>query len=110
MPNLAILQFCDAMVGRRMLDFSPKLTIFVPYQITVTEDITGEIWLTTMDWDVNWLAKAWQPGSKLPPYLVEDAERIRDAMTDIDGSGRFRRLVVGLSAAGSADLALFFAA
>lgn len=85
--RLEILQFCDATVGRRMLDFSPEFSIFIPCRITVMEDATGEIWLMTMDWDVSWLAKAWQPGSKLPPDLVEDAKRIRDAMTEIMEAG-----------------------
>ncbi len=81
--RVEILQFCDAAVGRRMLDFSPEFSIFIPCRITVIEDATGEIWLMTMDWDVSWLAKAWQPGSKLAPDLVEGAQRIRDAMTEI---------------------------
>ena len=85
--RVEILQFCDATVGRRMLDFSPEFSIFIPCRITVMEDATGEIWLMTMDWDVSWLAKAWQPGSKLPPDLVEDAKRIRDAMTEIMQAG-----------------------
>lgn len=85
--RVEILQFCDATVGRRMLDFSPEFSIFIPCRITVMEDATGEIWLMTMDWDVSWLAKAWQPGSKLPPDLIEDARRIRDAMTEIMEAG-----------------------
>ncbi len=82
-----ILQFCDAIVGRRMLDFSPEFSIFIPCRITVLEDATGEIWLMTLDWEVSWLARAWQPGSTLDPSLVEDAVRIRDAMTEIMEAG-----------------------
>ena len=85
--RLEILQFCDASVGRRMLDFSPEFSIFIPCRITVMEDATGEIWLMTLDWDVSWLARAWQPGSQLDPKLVEDAVRIRDAMTEIMQAG-----------------------
>lgn len=81
--RLEILQFCDASVGRRMLDYSPEFSIFIPCRITVMEDATGEIWLMTLDWDVSWLARAWQPGSQLDPELVKDAIRIRDAMTEI---------------------------
>lgn len=85
--RVEILQFCDAVVGRRMLDFSPEFSIFIPCRITVMEDATGEIWLMTMDWDVSWLARAWQPGSKLDPDLVKDAVRIRDSMTLIMQAG-----------------------
>ena len=85
--RIEILQFCDAAVGRRMLDFSPEFSIFIPCRITVMEDATGEIWLMTLDWDVSWLARAWQPGSQLDPELVNDAIRIRDAMTEIMQAG-----------------------
>ena len=85
--RIEILQFCDAIVGRRMLDFSPEFSIFIPCRITVMEDATGEIWLMTLDWDVSWLARAWQPGSRLDPELIKDAIRIRDAMTQIMEAG-----------------------
>ena len=85
--RLEILQFCDAVVGRRMLDFSPEFSIFIPCRITVMEDATGEIWLMTLDWDVSWLSRAWQPGSRLDPELIKDAIRIRDAMTEIMKAG-----------------------
>ncbi len=85
--RIEILQFCDATVGRRMLDFSPELSIFIPCRITALEDATGEIWLMMLDWDVSWLSRAWQPGSQLDPELVEDAIRIRDAMTQIMQAG-----------------------
>jgi len=85
--RIEILQFCDATVGRRMLDYSPEFSIFIPCRITVMEDATGEIWLMTLDWDVSWLARAWQPGSRLDPELVKDAIRIRDAMTEIMQAG-----------------------
>ena len=41
----------------------------------------------TLDWDVSWLARAWHPDSNLPPQLVKDAERIRDAMNAIMEAG-----------------------
>lgn len=85
--RIEILQFCDATVGRRMLDFSPEFSIFIPCRITVMEDASGEIWLMTMDWDVSWLARAWQPGSQLDPDLIQDAVRIRDAMKQIMHAG-----------------------
>jgi len=85
--RIEILQFCDAIVGRRMLDFSPEFSIFIPCRITVMEDANGDIWLMTLDWNVSWLARAWQPGSQLDPDLVQDAIRIRDAMTEIMRAG-----------------------
>jgi uncharacterized protein (DUF302 family) len=85
--RVEILQYCDAVVGRRMLDFSPEFSVFIPCRITVFEDATGDIWLMTLDWDVTWLAMAWQPGSQLSEQLQQDARRIRDAMEQIMEAG-----------------------
>ena len=41
----------------------------------------------TLDWDVSWLAIAWQKGSKLPENLRQDAVRIRDGMAAIMEAG-----------------------
>lgn len=85
--RVEILQYCDAVIGRRMLDYSPEFSIFIPCRITVLEDASGDIWLMTLDWDVSWLAMAWQPDSKLDDQLKQDAIRIRDAMDDIMEAG-----------------------
>ncbi|MDP7569178.1 MAG: DUF302 domain-containing protein [Arenicellales bacterium] len=85
--RVEILQFCDATVGRRMLDFSPEFAIFIPCRISVVEQPDGSIWLMTLDWDVSWLAMAWRQGSSLPEDLKQDAIRVRDAMTEIMEAG-----------------------
>ncbi len=85
--RIEVLQYCDAVVGRRMLDVSPEFAIFIPCRIAVYEDANGEIWLMTLDWDVSWLAQAWQPGSQIGEQLRQDAVRIRDAMHQIMISG-----------------------
>ncbi len=85
--RVEILQYCDATVGRRMLDYSPEFVIFIPCRIAVMEDAGGDIWLMTMDWDVSWLAMAWHPDSKLNDQLKKDAVRIRDAMEQIMQAG-----------------------
>ncbi len=85
--RVEILQFCDATVGRRMLDFSPEFAIFIPCHISVVEQPDGSIWLMTLDWDVSWLAMAWRQGSSLPEDLKQDAIRVRDAMTEIMEAG-----------------------
>ncbi len=85
--RVEILQYCDATVGRRMLDFSPEFVVFIPCRIAVMEDANGDIWLMTLDWDVSWLAMAWHPDSKLTDQLKQDAARIRDAMQKIMQAG-----------------------
>jgi len=85
--RVEILQYCDAIIGRRMLDYSPEFAVFIPCRIAVYEDANGDIWLMTLDWDVSWLAKAWQPDSQLSEQLKKDAIRIRDAMEAIMNAG-----------------------
>lgn len=85
--RIEILQYCDALIGRKMLDYSPEFSIFIPCRITVLEDANGDIWLMTLDWDVSWLSMAWHPDSKLEEELKQDAIRIRDAMEVIMEAG-----------------------
>lgn len=85
--RVEILHYCDALIGRKMLDYSPEFSIFIPCRITVMEDANGDIWLMTLDWDVSWLSMAWHPDSKLEEELKKDAIRIRDAMDEIMEAG-----------------------
>ncbi len=85
--RLEVLQFCDALVGRRMLDYSPEFVIFIPCRIALYEDANGDIWLMTLDWDVTWLSLAWHPDSQLDEALKRDAVRIRDVMEKIMHAG-----------------------
>ncbi len=85
--RVEIMNYCDATVGRRMLDYSPEFVIFIPCRIAIYEDATGDIWLMTMDWDVTWLTNAWHPDSKLSKQLIDDAVQIRDAMEEIMQAG-----------------------
>ena len=85
--RIEVLQYCDAPVGRRMMDYSPEFSIFIPCRITVYEDANGDLWVMTLDWDVGWLAMTWHPDSQLDPELKKDAKRIRDAMEQIMHAG-----------------------
>ena len=76
-PRIEVLQYCDALVVRKMLDFAPEFSIFVPCRISVLEDANGDIWLMTMDWIVALLQFACHPDSQLPVDLNADADRIR---------------------------------
>lgn len=86
-PRVEVLWFCDALVGRRMLDYSAEFSVFIPCRITVYEDANGDLWVMTLDWDVSWLAMAWHPDSQLDEELKQDAIRIRDVMTEIMRAG-----------------------
>lgn len=85
--RIDVLHYCDAIVGRRMLDVSPEFVVFIPCRIAVYEDANGDIWLMTLDWDVGWLSGAWQPGSQLSDQLKQDGVRLRDALQQIMEAG-----------------------
>ncbi len=86
-PRFEILQYCDALVARMVLDYSPEFSIFLPCRISVLEDAVGDIWLMTLDWDVSWLAFTWHPDSQLDEELKENGRRIRNAMVSIMEAG-----------------------
>lgn len=56
-PRLEILSFCDMVTLRQIVDVVPEFIIFLPCRIAVMEDAKGDVWLITLDWDVNWLGK-----------------------------------------------------
>ena len=85
--RVEILQYCDAMVGRKMLNYSPEFVIFLPCRIAVIEDANADIWLMTLDWNVTWLAMAWHPDSQLDAELKKDAVRVRNSLEQIMQAG-----------------------
>ncbi len=86
-PKFEILQYCDALVARMVLDYSPEFSIFLPCRISVLEDAAGDVWLMTMDWDVSWLSFVWHPDSQIDQELKKNGRRIRDAMVSIMEAG-----------------------
>jgi len=86
-PAMAILHYCDAMVGRKIMDYAPEFSIFLPCRVSVIEDADGAFWLMTMDWDVTWLNYAWHPDTQIDAQLKQDAVRIRDALHSIMTAG-----------------------
>jgi uncharacterized protein (DUF302 family) len=86
-PKLEIHHYCDAMVARSILDYSPEFSIFLPCRISVLEDANGDVWLMTLDWDVSWLNFVWHPDSQIDAELKKEGQRIRDAMVSIMEAG-----------------------
>ncbi len=79
-PRFEIFQFCDAMVGRKVLDYVPEFAVFLPCRIALVEDADGRLWVMTLDWDVGWLDYAQNPNSVLDVELRAESARIRDAI------------------------------
>ena len=86
-PKLEIHHYCDAMVARAILDYSPEFAIFLPCRIAVLEDANRDVWLMTLDWDVSWLNFVWHPDSQIDAELKKEGQRIRDAMVSIMEAG-----------------------
>ena len=79
-PRVEIFNFCDAMVARKVLDYAPEFIVFIPCRIALLEDAEGQIWVMTLDWDVNWLNLAQNPNSVLDQELRAEAIRIREGI------------------------------
>ncbi len=77
-PKIEIFQYCDALVARKILDYAPEFSVFLPCRIALLEDNEGSLWVMTMDWDVEWVRQAVNPDSKLAEDLMADAQRIHD--------------------------------
>lgn len=76
-PRLEFLSFCDLITMRMILDFSLEFSAFVPCRIAVMEDAKGDIWLTTLDWDVRWLDTSPNP-NRISDDLRQRALRVRE--------------------------------
>lgn len=82
-----VLLYCDAIIGRKMLEYSPDFINWIPCRIGVYEDPNGEIWVMMMDWDITWLDAAWHPENKFDKEFRDGAIKIRKQMEDIINAG-----------------------
>ena len=90
-PRLEFLSFCDLITMRKILDYSLEFSAFLPCRIAVMEDSEGQIWLTTLDWDVRWLDTSPNP-NRMPDELRERAIKVREnieAMMEAAATGDF---------------------
>lgn len=76
-PRLEYLSFCDLITMRLILNYSLEMSAFLPCRIAVMEDGEGQIWLTTLDWDVRWLDTSPNP-NRISDDLRERAIRVRE--------------------------------
>jgi len=79
--RVEIFQFCDARIAHTMLSESLDFAAYLPCRITLIEDKDGQAWLVSMDMDkVIGMAG-------LPPELLAQATKVRDAITSIMEAG-----------------------
>lgn len=86
MPKVEILSYCDVMMMRRILDYSPEFVAFLPCRIAVIEDADKALWIITLDWDVRWLDTSPNP-NKMSAELRQDAITIRETIQSIMDAG-----------------------
>jgi uncharacterized protein (DUF302 family) len=90
-PRLEYLSFCDLVTMRKILDYSLEFSALLPCRIGVMEDEEGQIWLTTLDWDVRWLDSSPNP-NRISDDLRERALRVRsniEQMMEAAATGDF---------------------
>ena len=74
---LQVYSFCTPTTARRMVDFSPHMSAYLPCRITVVEKEDG-LWLYTLNMDM--MIKM---GRKLPSPLKEEAKAVRDTIFEM---------------------------
>jgi len=72
------LSFCDAQVGRKMLEYRDQYSGFMPCRIALVEDREGKLALYSMNLDLMI-----HGGRPLPPDLKQDAMQVRDKILAI---------------------------
>ncbi|EIC20120.1 DUF302 domain-containing protein [Thiorhodovibrio frisius] len=76
------LSFCDARVGRMMLEYRNEYSGFMPCRIALVEDEKGNLKLYSLNLDLMIYG-----GTDLPPDLKESAIRVRDTIRAIMEGG-----------------------
>jgi uncharacterized protein (DUF302 family) len=72
------LSFCDAQVGKQMLEYRDQYSGFMPCRIALVEDKNGKLWLHTMNLDLMIFG-----GTELPAELKASAIRVRQTIQEI---------------------------
>jgi len=75
---LTIYSFCSPGTARKMVDFSPHMSAYLPCRVSVVEQDDGSLWLYTLNMDM--MVKM---GRKLPSPLKEEAQAVRDTLWEM---------------------------
>jgi uncharacterized protein (DUF302 family) len=75
---LKIYMFCDPLTAAQMVDYSDAYSSYLPCRVTVVEDKEGKLWLYTLNMDMMI-----HGGTKLPPKLFVEANKVKDTILDI---------------------------
>jgi uncharacterized protein (DUF302 family) len=72
------LSFCDAQVGKIMLEYRDQYSGFMPCRIALVENKAGRLWLYSLN-----LELMIHGGKALPPELKESAQRVSKTIQEI---------------------------
>ena len=72
---LTVYSFCSPDTARKMVDFSPHMSAYLPCRVSLVEHDDGSLWLYTLNMDM--MVKM---GRKLPSPLKEEAWAVRETM------------------------------
>ena len=75
---LTIYQFCDPIIGTKMVDYSDAFAAFFPCRISMVEGKDGKIALYSANMDMMIYG-----GKTLPEDLYKDAVAVKETMLDI---------------------------
>jgi len=71
---LKVYNYCNPQTARKMVDFSPHMSAYLPCRISIVEQTDG-LWMYTLNMDMMI-----RMGRKLPPDLKADALKVREAI------------------------------
>jgi uncharacterized protein (DUF302 family) len=77
-----IYMFCDPLTAAKMIDYSDAFSAYLPCRIALVEDMTGQLWLYTLNMDMMI-----HGGIELPDPLYEEANRVKEIILDIMNRG-----------------------
>jgi uncharacterized protein (DUF302 family) len=75
---LTVYSFCSPDTARKMVDFSPHMSAYLPCRVTLVEHDDGSLWMYTLNMDM--MVKM---GRKLPSPLKEEATKVRDTIWEM---------------------------
>jgi len=75
---LTVYSYCSPATARKMVDFSPHMSAYLPCRVSLVELDDGSLWLYTLNMDM--MVKM---GRKLPSPLKEEAQAVRDTIWEM---------------------------
>ena len=75
---LTVCSFCSPETARKMVNFSPHMSAYLPCRVTLVEHDDGSLWMYTLNMDM--MVKM---GRKLPSPLKEEAMAVRNTIWEM---------------------------